>query len=103
MYRESNLGLLIKLAPKQAAEKISQAFAEFARHDQATEGRALELVAGRLDISASSLKRHLKVLADAGIVVARVFKAEPVRAPAPPKRTPKKTAKKAPKKKRAAA
>ncbi len=96
MYRESNLGLLIKLAPKEAATKISQAFFEFNLHDQGTEGRALELVAGRLDCSPSSLKRHLRVLEGLGIPVKRVAKVEPVR-PAP---APKKPAKKAARKKK---
>ncbi len=106
MYRESNLGLLIKLAPKEAASKISQAFLEFDLHDQETEGRALELVAKRLDCSASSLKRHLRVLEQLGINVRRATKASPVQAPPahkPAKSTAKKAAKKAGRKKRAAA
>ncbi len=82
MYRESNLGLLIKLAPKEAALKINQAFLEFNLHDQSTEGRALELVAARLDCSPSSLKRHLRLLEQLDIPVRRIAKAEPSPKPA---------------------
>ena len=97
-YRDSNLGLLIKLAPNDAAARISQAFAEFGKHDQETDGRALDLVAARLDCSASSLKRHLRVLAELGIEVRRVAKAKAEPTP----KTPKKPVKKAGRKKRAA-
>lgn len=84
-YRDSNLGLLIKLAPRQAADKITQAFADFNRFDQGDPGRTIELVAARLDCSASSLKRHLRVLEDAGIPVVYAAKGTPVpRAPLPP-------------------
>ena len=99
MYRDSNLGLLIKLSPKKAAEKISQAFVEFNAHDQQTEGRAIELVAQRLDCSPSSLKRHLRQLESLGIAVKRVSKVVRAAPPAPAK----KTAKKAPRKRKAAA
>lgn len=96
MYRESNLGLLIKLSPRAAADKISQAFLEFNLHDQAADGRAVELVAARLDVSPSTLKRHLRALAQAGVEVRRVSKAKTEAAPvakSKPKKAPARRAK----------
>ena len=78
MYRESNLGLLIKLDATAAARQISDAFVEFNLYDQTTAGRAMELVAKRLAISPNSLKRYLAQLQAKGIAVHRVLKAEPV-------------------------
>ena len=103
MYRESNLGLLIKLAPKEAALKINQAFLEFNLHDQSTEGRALELVAARLDCSPSSLKRHLRLLEQLDIPVKRIAKVEPERAPVKPAPVSKIVAKKPVRKKKSKA
>ena len=71
MYRESNLGLLVKLNPKTAAQQINAAFAKL---DQSAEGRAGELAAEALDVSYSSLKRHIKTLTDQGITVRVVGK-----------------------------
>ncbi len=81
MFRESKLGLLIKLNPKTAAQQINEAFRQFGQHDQQSTGRALELVAARLDVSPSSLKRHLKELGRLGIEVKRVAKQEREAAP----------------------
>jgi biotin operon repressor len=71
MYRESNLGLLVKIQPRTAAAQINAAFAAL---DQSSEGRAGELVAEALDVSYSSLKRHIKVLAEQGITIKQVGK-----------------------------
>jgi predicted ArsR family transcriptional regulator len=65
-YKQNDLGLLVKLAPLQASEKIAAAF-EAIDHDE--EGRVVEQAAERLGVSATTLKRFLKQLEEAGHAV----------------------------------
>jgi methylphosphotriester-DNA--protein-cysteine methyltransferase len=62
-YRQNDLGLLVKLSPIQASEKIAAAF-EAIDHDE--EGRVVEQAAEQLGVSATTLKRFLKQLDDVG-------------------------------------
>ena len=66
-YKQLNLGLLVKLSPIQASEKIAAAFEAI---DPDEEGRVVEQAAEQLGVSATTLKRFLKKVEDAGHPVA---------------------------------
>jgi hypothetical protein len=65
-YRQSELGLLVRLDPKKAKTLIETAYRET---DDGKEGRAYEKAAAKLDVAPSTLKRIAAQLEDLGMPI----------------------------------
>jgi hypothetical protein len=66
-YRPTNLGLLVRLKPREAAGPIRAAFKATDNDDP---GRVVDKAAKHLGVGPSTLKRWLEQLAEAGINIA---------------------------------
>lgn len=67
-YRETELGLLLRLDPEKAAKVIARAY----RRTRNGTGRAHERAAAQLGVGATTMKRWLRLLERRGISVREV-------------------------------